>query len=84
MTGLPRWLSGKESACQAVDAGSVPGRRLERSPGEGDGNPLQYSYLENPMDKGSWQVIVHGVARVGHDLVTEQQHHVIITYQSCV
>ena len=47
----------------------VPG--LGRSPGEGNGNPLQYSCLEIPMDRGAWQVIVHGVTRVGHDLVTK-------------
>ena len=41
-----------------------------RSFGEGNGNPLQYSCLENPMDRGAWQATVHGVARVGHDLVT--------------
>ena len=40
----------------------------ERLPGEGNGNPLQYSCLENPMDRGAWQVTVHGVARVRHDL----------------
>ena len=51
-------LDGKESAC---NAGSVPG--LERSPGEGNGNPLQYSCLENSMDRGAWQVIVHGVTK---------------------
>ena len=39
--------------------------------GEGNGNPLQYSCLENPMDRGAWQATVHGVARVGHDLVTK-------------
>ena len=43
------------------DVGSVPG--WERSPGEGNGNPLQYSYLEKPMDRGSWQATVHGVAK---------------------
>jgi len=43
---LPRWLSGKESACNAGDEGLIPG--LERSPGEGHGNPLKYSCLENP------------------------------------
>ena len=43
------------------DAGSVPGP--ERSPGIGNGNPLQYSYLENFMDRGAWQAIVHGVAK---------------------
>ena len=44
---------------------------LGRSPGEGNGNPLQYSCLENPKDRGTWQATVHGVARVRHDLVTE-------------
>jgi len=44
---------------------------LERSPGEGNGDPLQFSCLENPMDRGAWQVTGHGVARVGHDLVTK-------------
>ena len=48
------------------DLGSVPG--LGSSPGEGNGNPLQYSCLENPMDRGAWQATVHGTARVGHDL----------------
>ena len=51
------------------DAGWIPG--LGRSPGEGNGNPLQYSCLENPMDRGAWQATVHGVARVGHDLATK-------------
>ena len=58
--GLLRWLSGKESAYQAGNAGYVPG--LRRSSGEGNGNPLQYSCLENPMDGGAWQSTVHGVA----------------------
>ena len=62
---------GKESACNAGDLGSSPGSR--RSPGEGNGNPLQFSCLENPMDKGAWRATVHGVARVGHDLVTKQR-----------
>ena len=57
---LPRWLRGKESACLARDAGSIPGSG--RSPG-GDGNPLQYSCLENPMDRGAWRATVHGVAK---------------------
>ena len=47
----------------------IPG--LGRSPGDGHGNPLQYSCLENPMDRGAWQATVHGVARVGHDLVAK-------------
>ena len=52
---------GKESACNAGDSGSVPG--LGRSPGVGNGNPLQYSCLENPMDRGAWRAIVHGIAK---------------------
>ena len=51
----------KASACNAGDLGSIPG--LGRSPGEGNGNPLQYSCLENPMDRGAWQGTVHGVAK---------------------
>ena len=50
----------KLSACNAGDLGLIPG--LERSPGEGNGTPLQYSCLENPMDGGAWQATVHGVA----------------------
>ena len=52
---LPWWLSGKESACNAGDAGSIPG--WGRSPGGGHGNPLRYAYacLENPMNRGDWQ-----------------------------
>ena len=66
---LPRWLSGKESACRAGDAGSIPG--LGRSPGERNGNPFQYSCLGNPMDRGAWWATVHGVSRDRHDLVTQ-------------
>ena len=51
---------GKASACNTGDLGSVPGSG--RSPGEGNSNPLQYSCLENPMDGGAWQAIVHGIA----------------------
>ena len=50
-----------KSACSEGDLGLVPG--LGRSPGEGNGNPLQYSCLENPMDRGAWWAIVHGVAK---------------------
>ena len=49
------------SACNAGDPGSIPG--LGRSPGEGNGNPLQYSCLENPMDRGAWWATVHGVTK---------------------
>ena len=62
---LPRWLSGKESACSAGDVGLIPGSG--RSPREGDGNPLQHSCLENPMDKGAWRATVHGVTKSRHD-----------------
>ena len=52
---------GKASAYNAGDLGSIPG--LGRSPGEGNGNPLQYSCLENPMDGGAWWATVHRVAK---------------------
>ena len=52
---------GKEFACSAGDLGSIPG--LGRSPGGKHGNPLQYSCLESPMDRGAWRAAVHGVAR---------------------
>ena len=61
LCGLPFWLSGKESACNAGDAGgvgSVPGSG--KSPGEARGNPLQYSSLENPMDREACESPVHG------------------------
>ena len=51
--GLPQWLSDKEFSCKSGDSSSTPGQG--RSPGEGHGNPLQYSCLENPMDGGAWQ-----------------------------
>ena len=60
--GLPRWCSGKEHTDRAGDAkdmGSIPGSG--RSPGEGNGNPLQYSCLGHPMDRGAWWATVHGV-----------------------
>ena len=60
---------GKEGTCNTGGAGSIPGSG--RSPGEGNGNPLQYSYLENPMHRGAWQATVQGVARVRHDLATK-------------
>ena len=64
LMGLPGWLSGKESAYDAEaseDIGSTSG--LGRSPGGGHGNPVQYSRLENPMDRGAWQATVHSVAK---------------------
>ena len=59
--GFPGSSDGKESACNAGDPDSIPGSG--RSPGEGNGTPLQYSCLENPMDRGAWWAIVHGVTK---------------------
>ena len=59
--GLPYSSDVEESACNGGDLGLIPGS--ERSPGEGNGNPLQYSCLENLMDRGAWQATVHGVAK---------------------
>ena len=59
--GFPGGTSGTESACSEGDTVLIPGSR--RSPGEGNGNPLQYSYLENPMNRGAWRAIVHGVEK---------------------
>ena len=52
---------GEESVCNAGDLGLIP--ESGRSPGEGNGNPLQYPYLGNPMDKGAWQTTVQGVTK---------------------
>ena len=59
--GFPGGSEVKASACNERDLGSVPG--LGRSPGEGNGNPLQDSCLENPVDGGAWWATVHGVAK---------------------
>ena len=59
-TGLPWWISGKESALDTEDVGLIPG--LGRSPGEGNGNPILYCCMGNPMDRGAWRAIVHGAA----------------------
>ena len=63
--GLPRWRQCKEPACQCEcrirGLGSIPG--WEGSPGEGNGSPLQYSCLENPMDRGAWQAAVHWIVK---------------------
>ena len=58
---FPGGSVGKVSASNAGDPGSIPGPG--KSPGEGNGNPLQYSGLENPMDRGAWWAIVHGVSK---------------------
>ena len=58
---FPCGSDGEESACNAGDLGSISG--LGRSPGEGNGNPLQYSCLEKSMDKGAWQAAAHGITK---------------------
>ena len=64
--GLPHSSVGKESSCKAVGPGSIPW--LGRYPEEGNGNPLQYSCLENPLGREACQDTVHGVTGVRHDL----------------
>ena len=61
MIGFPGGSDEKASACNAGDLGSIPG--LGRSPGEGNGTPLQYSCLENPVGRGAWWATVHRVAK---------------------
>ena len=67
--GFPGGSEVKASASNAGNLGSIPGSG--RSPGEGNSNPLQYSCLENPMDRGSSKAAVHRVTRIGHDLTTK-------------
>ena len=73
LQGFPGGSVVKNPLANAGDTSSISSP--ERSPGEGNGNPLQYSCLGfgNPMDRGAWQATVHGVGRVGHDLVTKKQ-----------
>ena len=59
--GFPGGSDSKESSCNAGDQGLIPG--LGKSPGEGNVNPLQHSCLENPMDRGAWWAVVHGVTK---------------------
>ena len=66
--GFPGGSEGKESTCNAGDLGAILG--VGRSPGRGNGNPVQYSCQENFMDRGAWRAIVHGAARVRHNLAT--------------
>ena len=72
---FPGSLYGKESACNVRDFGSIPGSG--RSPGEGNGNPLQYSRLENLMGRGASWAIVHAVA-------TKQLTHTVICFVECL
>ena len=70
--GFPDSSVGKESTYNAGDPCSIPGSG--RSPGEGNGNPLQYSGLENPMDRGAWWATVHGVAKSQTELSNVHFH----------
>ena len=72
LRGFPLSSVCKESACSTGDLGLIPGSG--RSPGEGNGNPLQYSCLEDPTDRGAWWATVHGVARVRHNLQLNHHH----------
>ena len=83
------WLSGKESACNRGDTGFIPGSG--RFPGEGNGNPFQYSCLENPMDGGVWWATVHRVANSQtrlsewlNDLVWIRQVNILFNFQSSI
>ena len=81
-SGLPWWLSNKQFTCNAGDACSIPGSW--RSPGEGNGNLLQYSCLENSMDRGAWQAISPwGRKEVKHNLATKPPTpHLVSHYQA--
>ena len=70
--GLPDGSGVSNLPAIAEDGGLIPGSG--RSPGEGNGNPLQYSYLENPMDRRAWWLQSMGLQRVGHNLATEHAH----------
>ena len=59
--GFPGNSDSKESACNVGDLGLIPG--LGRFPGDGNNYPLQYSGLENSMDRGNWQAIIHGISK---------------------
>ena len=69
--GFPAGSNGKEYVCNARALGSIPG--LARSPGEGNGNPLQYSCLENPMDRGGWRTTVHRKGFVNNQNAHKQE-----------
>ena len=79
LLGLPWWLSGKNLPANAGDLGLIP--ELGRSPGEGNGNPLQYSCLGNPMDRGAWWATVDGVTKESDATYRlKQQQHFLLKY----
>ena len=79
--GLPLWLSGKESVCNAGNAGLIPGS--ERVPREGNGNLLQCSCLGNSMDRGAWWATVHGVAKE-LDMTEGLNNNIMITRRKLI
>ena len=79
--GLFQWLSGKESACNAGDTGLIPDSG--RSPGERNGNPLQYSCQENPIDRGAWRATVHGVTKSQTQLSRHRHKRENTTNHTC-
>ena len=80
-SGLPWWLSSKKSTCQAGNTCLIPG--WERSLGKGNGNPFQYSCLENPMDKGAWWATDHGISKE-LDTTKQQQQYVLCLSKSII
>ena len=73
--GFPSGSASKESSCNGGDLGSIPGSG--RSPGEGNGNPFQYSCPGNPMDRKAWRASVHGVAELGYDSMDALRLHLM-------
>ena len=80
--GFPDSSLGKESACNTGDPGLIPG--LGRYPGGEHGNPFQYSCLENPRDRGTWQAIGHRFAKSQTQLKQLSTQHVVVQLLSCV
>ena len=76
------WSNGKEPPCNSGDLNSIPG--LGRSPGEGNGNPLQYSCLENSTDREAWQAMVHGVTNSGTQLSDWHFHFASYNFMRCL
>ena len=79
--GFPGASEGKESACHAEDIGSIPG--LGRSSGEGHGNLLQYSCLENSMGSEAWWATVHGIAKSRTRLGDQHMHYLVQGFYGC-